>query len=158
MQQLIIFSSVSANCEINTRQQWRPIFYPTGIITKRYDADFKKYHQLMLSILKEFGFGAQHLMEARIVAELEPLVGQLKQLNGKPVNPKPLLYLPLLNVISGILFAHRFDCIDDNLQAVVQVLGEFLVQLDPVLDIAPSLRFLPRYRSIGPSLGRNLHQ
>ena len=34
-----------------------------GIFSKHYNEEFKKYHKLTLSILKELGFGSKDLMK-----------------------------------------------------------------------------------------------
>lgn len=42
-----------------------------GILFAPYDAVFKKYHKLSLSILKEFRFGVNRVMETRILNEVD---------------------------------------------------------------------------------------
>jgi len=62
--------------------------------------------------------------------------------------PKEAISFALLNVISGILLGHRFDGVDDTIRAVVKQVGQFLTQLDPVLDIIPPAASLPKYRRL----------
>jgi Cytochrome P450 len=124
----------------------------SGIISKSYDANFKKYHQLSLSLLKEFGFGNPRVLETRIATELEEFLKLIKETNGRPIDPRELISFSLLNVISGILLSHRFDGVDSTLRDFMKQASQFLVQLDPVLDVVPSARHHSKYRALAEEM------
>jgi cytochrome P450 len=119
-----------------------------GIISKRYDGNFKKYHLLSLTILKEFGFGNPRVLESRITTELQEFLKLIKATNGQPMYPKELVSFSLLNIISEILLSHRFEAVDSTIRDFIQQASQFINQLDPVLDIIPSARHLTKYRTL----------
>jgi len=109
--------------------------------------EWKKYHQLSLSILKQLGFGAKSTMESRILTELQFITDYALKQNGASFNPRELLYLSTTNIIMNIVFGRRRDYNLGMTDLAVQVRRGF-DNLDPVLDVAPLLRFLPYHRNI----------
>ena len=75
-----------------------------GIIDHKYDPDFKKYHQMSLKILKEFGFGQNRVTENRIRLEVEDLISFVESVDGKAFSPDVELTSSVLNVIASIIF------------------------------------------------------
>ena len=62
----------------------------TGILMKHYNEEFKKYHKLTLSILKELGFGSKDSMERKILTEVDIYVNTISSLSGQPFDPERL--------------------------------------------------------------------
>lgn len=87
--------------------------YITGIIHKQYGATFRRYHQIILSILKEFGFG-QGLIEQRIHAEAEELVSLIKEKEGCTFSLDNMFNMCTMNVIASIVFGHRSSQTDER--------------------------------------------
>lgn len=118
-----------------------------GIIDRQYGDAFRKYHQLSLTILREFGFG-KGVMESRINAEVRELVGEVKELNGRPFNPQVLITSSVMNIISSILFGRRFDRFDPKLDELITYVNKFVTDSQGVVmvDVFPALRFLPMFR------------
>src|SRR5579872_2087569 len=77
-----------------------------GIIGANYDSTFKRYHQLTLSILREFGFG-QKIMEQRISMEAEDLINRIRDLKATPFDPSQYLNICTINIINSIAFGER---------------------------------------------------
>jgi cytochrome P450 len=121
--------------------------YLTGIIDKPYNSSFKKYHQLSLNILKNFGFG-KRIMETRINVEVEELVAHVNRLNGEPFNPDALVTSSVMNVIASMLFGHRFNHADPVLDELVMTIDAFFQSVSKIVivDLFPKLRFWPNLR------------
>jgi cytochrome P450 len=115
-----------------------------GIIEGQYGAAFRKYLQLTLSILKEFGFGLG-LMEQRISTEVEELVSLIKAHNGKPLYPAHLFSMAAMNVIASIVFGQRLDQTDEQLSGLCSSFHLSVTSKLRYLDYCPMLRFLPYF-------------
>ena len=119
---------------------------PPGMSMMNTTKEWKRYHQLSLSILKQFGFGVKSTMESRILAELEFIREYLLKQNGRSFNPRELVYLSTTNVLTSILFGQRRDY---NLG--ITELGHqtklLFDSFDTDLEVAPFLRFLPFHRN-----------
>jgi len=108
--------------------------------------EWKRYHQLSLSILKQFGFGVKSTMESRISAELESITEFILKQNGRSFNPRELVYLFTVNVITNIIFGRRQDY-KLGLPELGHQIKQMFANFDPDLDVAPILRFLPFHRN-----------
>jgi len=118
-----------------------------GIIQKCYNSAFRKYHQLTLSILKEFGFG-QKTMEQRIVTEAEALVHRIQGLNGANFDPSEFLNVCTINVIVSIMFGERLEHTDKKLIDLTHGYHDIINHDRRHVDLIPLRRFLPRYKDI----------
>ena len=117
----------------------------TGIVNRRYDAEFRRQHKLSLSILKEFGFG-KDIMEERIQDEVSVLLQKIRNINSAAFCPDAVFTSCVLNVIVSILFGHRLD--DKAVGEIGKVSHSFMrcaFDAFPV-DLFPWLRFLPTLR------------
>jgi len=79
------------------------IFFCKGVIVQDYNEEFKKYRQLSLSILKQFGFG-QNILETRISLEVGQLTQYIKALNGQVFDPQKRVMLAVQNIIRSRYF------------------------------------------------------
>lgn len=85
-----------------------------GIIQKQYGPTFRRYHQLTVSILKEFGFG-HGMIDQRIQMEAEELVGLIKAKKGCTFHPGNLFNMCTMNIIASIMFGQRRSQTDERL-------------------------------------------
>jgi len=116
-----------------------------GISSVNYDAEFRKKHQLYLSILKEFGFG-QRLMETRINVEVAEFIIQARLIDGKSFDPKLLIHTSIVNVIASILLGRRYPSGHPTLVELTCRFQTFIESMVAELELFPSLRFVPPYR------------
>ncbi len=96
------FASNLSNCPFNDS---------VGLIHHPYDAEFRRQHQLVLSILKEFGFGKE-IMEKRINEQVKLLIEQLSSESGKPFYPRNAVSAAVFRVILSIIAG---QCYEDKL-------------------------------------------
>ena len=108
--------------------------------------EWKKYHKILLSILKEFGFGVKSMMESRIQAEIEFFTDYALKQNGESFIPRELVHLSTTNIITNIIFGRRRDYTRGLTEISRQVKRGF-DNLNTALDVAPILRFLPFHRN-----------
>ena len=118
-----------------------------GLILKQYGPAFRKYHQLTLNVLKEFGFGST-LMEQRIMTEAEELVSLIKKLHGKSFHPEKLFSSGTLNVIASIIFGERLSQTDKNLNEYARLTHLFITSKIRYIDYFPLLRFVPHFKKV----------
>lgn len=116
-----------------------------GIISKKYDENFKKSHQLILSVLKEFGFG-QREMEDRILREVEEFLRLVADTKTQPFHPAQPLSMCTLNIIASILFGKRITQTDPALRQLHVDINTMAVNNLLSMNYCPPLRFLPRYQ------------
>jgi len=117
-----------------------------GIIFGRYDARFRSHHKLCLSILKRFGFG-QRVMETRILMEVEEMISKVRQQQGRAFDVKQLATSCVVNVVLSMLFGRRFDHSDPALQQLIADFNVLTNNVSVVLEIFPTLRFLPYFKN-----------
>lgn len=126
-----------------------------GIVFRNFDAEFKRYHKLVLSIMKDFGFGSRNQLETRILTEVSELIRYFRKENGEAFDPKELVVLSSSNVPINIMFGRRRDYKDGMTEAVYQM-KRFAEALDPAVDLFPILRFFPphshRFRETSDSI------
>src|SRR6218665_166458 len=119
---------------------------PPGISMMSTTKEWKRYHQLSLSILKHFGLGVKSTMESRILAEFECMTEFILKQNGRSFNPRELVYLSTSNVISYIMFGHRQDYYLGMTELTHQIRLMYDT-FDTDLEVVPLLRFLPFHRN-----------
>ena len=119
----------------------------SGILRCAYDAKFKRYHSLTLSILKKFGFGNK-LIEGRIQKEVNTLIKILKSSKGTAINPSEEIMHCVMNVIVSIMFGRRMESLDSKARGLIhQVKQHSIIFTSMVrLNFFPWLRFLPKYQ------------
>jgi cytochrome P450 len=131
----------------------RPNFYTNttvlnkhskGIIDHHYNPEFRRQHQLALSILKEFGFG-KDIMEDRIQTEVSSLIKVIRDLDGRPFWPDSTLTSHVLNVIVSILFGYHME--QGPLEELISTIHGFIHGITDTIpvDSLPALRFLPSF-------------
>ena len=120
-----------------------------GILRAAYNAKFRRYHTLTLSILKRFGFG-NTMIENRIQREVEALIKIFESFNGVEMYPSEEIMHCGMNVIVSIMFGKRLDTLDSKAQGFIhQVKDSFkMFALTARLNFFPWLRYFPRYRKV----------
>lgn len=116
-----------------------------GILFKNFTAEYKKYHHISLTILKQFGFGTKNLMEFMIQREAAAMVGYIQQLCGKSFDPDEVAFLCSSNIISSLVFGYRREYAI-GMNEISFCLSKIVHLIDQELELAPILRFLPHYR------------
>jgi cytochrome P450 len=118
-----------------------------GIIDRLYSPEFRRQHQLVLSILRDIGFG-KNIMEKRIHEQVTVLVDSLRDLNGRPQYPLDVVTGCIFRVILGITVGTTFD--DASADEFIQVTHQFVQDMAGIVDVNffPPLRFLPHKRRL----------
>src|SRR5688572_9233524 len=98
--------------------------------------EWKKYHQLSLSILKQLGFGVKSTMESRILAEVEFLKDFAIKQKGESFNPREIVFLCITNIIMNIVFGRRRDY-NLGMTELGNEIKRSVETLDVALDVAP---------------------
>ncbi|XP_036048096.1 cytochrome P450 2C70-like isoform X2 [Onychomys torridus] len=107
---------------------------------------WKQTRRFSLTVLRSMGMGKKTI-EDRIQQEALCLVKELRKNNGSPCDPDFLLACVPCNVISAVIFQHRFDYNDDtfkglmnNFHRSIEILASAWIQLCsafPVLYCLP---------------------
>lgn len=124
--------------------------YIVGIISMHYTTEFKKYHQLTLTILKQFGFGKMGgVMELRIQGEVADMVAELKASDGQPIYPMHIVDVSVMNVIASILFGKRFERNDALVRTFLEHNSIMVTTASRTIpmSIIPALFYIPYYKS-----------
>ena len=117
-----------------------------GIVYRVYNREYKKFHQIGLTVLKEFGFGSD-VMETRIHRETEILFENVDKLNGRHFHPLSMVTCFTMNILTGIIFGRRFeDSENSEFGKLFEVIETWVREHMPELDLLPALRHLPQYR------------
>jgi Cytochrome P450 len=118
-----------------------------GIIDNSFDETFRRQHQVVLSILKEFGFG-QEVVETRILTEVSFLVDCIRKKNGLPFCPHSAITNSVLPVILSIVVGHIMEqsATENVVHLVHSSIEEFSDAVE--LDFFPLMRILPRHRQM----------
>ena len=121
-------------------------YFLVGLIHTNYDDEYKVNRKLSLSIMKIFGFGTNNITESRIHREIEAMVREVADFEGKPFNPHDVLSKSVSNVIIGIIFGHRFDYSDPHFQSLLEYSHKWVETVPFIIDIIPILEYLPSMR------------
>jgi len=123
------------------------VCFNKGIIFHPYNEDFKRYHQIALSILKQFGFG-RNILETRISVEVKGLINKIKKFNGQPFDPKEACLQSVQSIISRIIFGQPIDPADDVDKRFMEITLKWAEQVMNllILDYLPLLRFISYFR------------
>ncbi len=91
-----------------------------------------------MSVLREFGFGTNRLMETRILEEFQAMDDFIRTKNGVEFDPSEVVGLATYNVIKSIVLGKREDY-DDGPDEILQNFNLVMQNATVVIDIAPSL-------------------
>lgn len=123
----------------------------TGIVFTDNTPEWKRIHQNVLSVLREFGFGDKNIMEERITTEIEAMVEFGGNTRGKPFDPKQLCLLISSNITTNILFGSRRSY-DLGISELVSEVDHYFHLMDMIFDVAPFLKFIPPFKRKLPAI------
>src|SRR6218665_3903993 len=106
-----------------------------GIAGIDFSDDFKSYHKLSLSVMKEFGFGTKPLMEKRILEEFEALEHFIRTKQGKEFDPGFMTRLCTYNIIKNILFGKREDY-ENGFDKILTLFKVWFQNASAAIDVA----------------------
>src|SRR6218665_2083589 len=109
-----------------------------GIAGIDFSDDYKKYHKLSLSVMKEFGFGTKPLMEKRILEEFEALEHFVRTKENKEFDPAEMIRICTYNIVKNILFGKREDY-ENGFDEILTQFNIFVRSVSPTIDVAPGL-------------------
>ncbi|XP_044128621.1 cytochrome P450 2J6-like [Bufo gargarizans] len=89
---------------------------------------WKQQRRFSLMTLRNLGLG-KHGLESRIQKEAQGLVEVLATQNGKPIDVSNFIVHSVANVISAVVFGHRFSIDDPTFQKLVTINQEILDNL-----------------------------
>ncbi|KAH9489492.1 Cytochrome P450 2C3 [Bulinus truncatus] len=105
---------------------------------------WKEQRAVSLHILRNFGFGGNILAE-RIQEEVSHYLRHLASYNGKPTDIRIMTSTSTANIISSILFGHRFEYTDVSFQKLVTYVIEFGRDFSTagIVNFIPMLSHMP---------------
>ncbi|OQV12035.1 Cytochrome P450 2J2 [Hypsibius exemplaris] len=135
-------------------------FHRKGLIFTDGDEAWKEQRRFALSTLRDFGMGKTWLQDL-VIEEAVELVEDIKNANGKPVNPIQYLTPSISNVICAISYGQRFSHKDANFQRLTSLVGQNvtlaatnqLVEYFPFLRMIPFSKFRARYLAWQANVG-----
>lgn len=84
-------------------------------------------------------------MQDLIVEEAQALVQDIKEANGKPINPSSYLTPSIANVICAISYGTRFDHKDQRFRRLTTLIGQnitYMAQAN-IVTVFPFLQYIP---------------
>ena len=117
-----------------------------GVANVGFDGNYKKFHKLSLSILREFGFGIRQTMDTRISLEVREIIDYVNTKNGEPFDPEEMSLQASANVGLSILFNKR-DPYDKGLSKFCKLAVQTIDSGEMVVELFPWLRFIPPFSS-----------
>ncbi|XP_043937204.1 vitamin D 25-hydroxylase-like [Protopterus annectens] len=117
-----------------------------GIITAPYGQPWKEQRRITLMLLKNFGLGKKS-MEIKILDGIKNLVKAIKDMEGHPFDPKPLIHACISKIICCILFGEQFYTKKEGFTKMVQMIEENIKMFagiwGQVYNTIPFVRGLP---------------
>lgn len=101
---------------------------------------------MSLSIMREFGFGVSHESDVRVWNQVEVFFEILRSHNNRPFYPKEEFVHVTSKVIMNFLFGGGLHPVDEYIRKLTDNSNIIICNLDPAIDLAPIIRFLPYYR------------
>ncbi|XP_040608620.1 cytochrome P450 2D27 isoform X2 [Mesocricetus auratus] len=117
-----------------------------GVAFARYGPQWREQRRFCVSTMRDFGVGKKSL-EQWVTEEAGHLCNAFTQEAGHPFNPTTLLNKSVCNVISSLIYAHRFDYEDPFFNSLLKMLqesfGEDTGFIAEVLNAVPVLLRIP---------------
>ncbi|XP_029014805.2 cytochrome P450 2K1-like [Betta splendens] len=89
-----------------------------GILFANGDS-WKEMRRFALSTLRDFGMGKK-LSEDKIIEECQHMIKAIQELEGKPFDTAQLVNYAICNIITAVVYGHRFDYSDPYLMDLVK--------------------------------------
>ncbi|XP_052603438.1 cytochrome P450 2D20-like [Peromyscus californicus insignis] len=117
-----------------------------GIVFAPYGPEWREQRRFSVSTLRNFGLGKKSL-EQWVTEEAGHLCDAFADQAGQPFNPRTMLNKATCNVISSLIFAHRFEYEDPYLSRMLKLLEKALADafgfFPEVLNAFPILLRIP---------------
>lgn len=117
-----------------------------GLAFAHYTEAFKKNHRVILSVLKELGHGIGQVTEERILEQVDDLFREFRKHDGQAFDPRPVLIPVATGAVLSVLFGRRFQFSGTGHRKVADNASTFVENMDAAIDVAPLVRFLPKFR------------
>nr|XP_042121175.1 cytochrome P450 2D27 isoform X2 [Peromyscus maniculatus bairdii] len=126
-----------------------------GVVLAPYGPEWREQRRFSLTTMRDFGLGKKSL-EQWVTEEAGHLCEALAKEAGHPFNPINLLKKGVCNVISSLIYAHRFEYEDPFLNQLLKTLQ--VLNAVPVLLRIPGLpgKALPKLTEFIDSLDKML--
>ncbi|XP_036591522.1 cytochrome P450 2C44-like [Trichosurus vulpecula] len=125
-----------------------PIFddnYKGHGITFGHGEKWKQIRRFSLMTLRNFGMGKRSIEES-VQEEAQFLLEELRKTNNQPFDPTFILGCAPCNVISSILFHHRFNYDNEKFLSIMRISGEnFNLLNTPMAQLYNNFPWLVRY-------------
>lgn len=121
----------------------KKFFRASGIVFAEGEL-WKENRRFALHHLRNLGFGKTS-METIIADEIQQLLDNIDSKSGQKIVIADLLFLPILNIIWGLVGGNQYAMNDDKMKTFSSTLKNFfeLLQKSVLIDVLPILRFLP---------------
>ncbi|CAH6791263.1 cytochrome P450 2D20 [Phodopus roborovskii] len=117
-----------------------------GVVFAPYGPQWREQRRFSVSTMRDFGLGKKSL-EQWVTEEAGHLCDAFTQEAGHPFNPSTLLNKSVCNVISSLIYAHRFDYEDPFFKWLLKTLQESFGEdsgfIAEVLNAVPVLLRIP---------------
>lgn len=117
-----------------------------GLAFAHYTEAFKKNHRVILSVLKELGHGIGQVTEERILEQVDDLFREFRKHDGQAFDPRPVLIPVATGAVLSVLFGRGFQFSGTGHRKVADNASTFVENMDAAIDVAPLVRFLPKFR------------
>nr|XP_060627321.1 cytochrome P450 2G1-like [Anolis sagrei ordinatus] len=119
-------------------------FNGTGVVLANGER-WKQLRRFSLTALRNFGMGKRSI-EERIQEEAQFLMEAFRKTQGQPFDPTFFLSRTVSNVISSVVFGHRFDYEDETFLSLLRKINEsFLEMSDPSAQFYDMFSCVMRY-------------
>ncbi|CAH1778967.1 unnamed protein product, partial [Owenia fusiformis] len=118
---------------------------------------WKEQRRFALHTLRDFGLG-KNRMEAVIQSELDYFVTEISRHNGDPFDPTDLVSNVTANIISYLVFGHRFEYDDAEFQEMIQMVCQLFQYGRKVFlgNMVPLIKLFPYYTQGKAKLDQSL--
>lgn len=96
--------------------------------------------------MKELGHGIGQVTEERILQQVEDLFQEFRKHDGQAFDPRPVLIPVATGAVLNLLFGRRFQFSGIGHKKVADNASTFVENMDAAIDVAPLVRFLPKFR------------
>uniref|UniRef100_A0A8D2ASL1 Cytochrome P450 n=1 Tax=Sciurus vulgaris TaxID=55149 RepID=A0A8D2ASL1_SCIVU len=139
--------------EDTSDRPWMPVYEhlglgprSQGVIMATYGPAWREQRRFSVSTMRNFGLGKKSL-ERWVTEEASCLCTAFANEAGHPFSPRTLLNKAVCNVISSLIYAHRFEYDDQRLAKILDLLEDLLKEesglVPMVLNVVPVLLRIP---------------
>ncbi|KAK9954658.1 hypothetical protein ABG768_016708 [Culter alburnus] len=96
-----------------------------GIIMVTFGHSWRQQRRFALHTLRNFGLGKKSV-EDRVLEESRYLISEMLKEEGLPFDPQRLVTNAVANIISGLVFGHRFEYDDHQFHLMQKYVDDFL--------------------------------